>query len=117
MGRPAGVPPAEATRPQPDVDSMLRSSERFVPAPSVECTRLDHATVLTASDTGERLALTPTGEEVWTMLQEERRTVDRLVMGLARRSSGHSLAELPDRVVAELDSFVARGFVERVAVV
>jgi hypothetical protein len=96
---------------------MLPCSERFVPASSVECTRLDHATVLTATDTGESLALTPTGEEVWTMLQEERRTVDRLVMGLARRGSGHALAELPDRVVAELDSFVQRGFVERMAVV
>jgi hypothetical protein len=93
---------------------MFLSSERFVPAPSVECSRLDHATVLTASDTGESLALTPTGEEVWTMLQEERRTVDRIVMGLARRSSGYALAELPDRVFAELDSFIRRGFIERV---
>lgn len=112
---PAGVPPADATRPQPPMSTMFRPSERYVPASTVECTRLDHATVLTASDTGESLALTPTGAEVWTMLQEERRTVDRLVMGLARRSSGYELAELPDQVLAELDSFVQRGFVERVA--
>jgi hypothetical protein len=95
---------------------MRRSSERYVPAPSVECTRHEHATVLTASDTGESLALTATGEEVWTMLQAERQTVDRLVMGLARRSSGYALAEVPDQVLAELDSFVQRGFVERVGV-
>ena len=93
---------------------MFRSTERFVPTPTVECTRLEHATVLTAH-TGETLALTPTGEEVWSMLQEEGRTVDRLVMGLARRRSGHELAQLPDQVFAELDSFVRRGFVERVA--
>jgi hypothetical protein len=96
---------------------MHRSSERYVPASAVECHRLEHATVLTASDTGERFALTPTGEEVWTMLQAERRTVDRLVMGLARRSAGYELAELPDQVLAELDSLIQRGFVERVAVV
>jgi len=93
---------------------MFRSAERFIPAATVECTRLEHATVLTAH-TGETLALTPTGEEVWTMLNEERSTVDRLVMGLARRSSGYELAQLPDQVCAELDSFVRRGFVERVA--
>lgn len=93
---------------------MFRSTERYVPASTVECTRLEHATVLTGH-TGESLALTPTGEEVWTMLQEERRTVDRLVMGLARRSSGYELADLPDQVLAELDSFVRRGFVARVA--
>lgn len=94
---------------------MFRPSERYVPAPTVECTRLEHATVLTAPDTGESLALTPTGEEVWTMLQAERRTVDRLVMGLARRNAGYELAQLPDQILAELDSFVQRGFVERVA--
>ncbi len=93
---------------------MLRSSDRFVPAPSVECTHLADATVLTATCTGEQLSLTPTGAEVWTLLQAERQTVDRLVMGLARRSSGQALALVPDRVRAELDSFVQRGFVERV---
>jgi hypothetical protein len=97
--------------------TMFRTSERYVPASTVECTRLDHATVLTASDTGESLALSPTGVEVWAMLQDERRTVDRLVMGLARRSSGYALAELPDQILAELDSFIQRGFVERVAAV
>ena len=96
---------------------MSRSSERYIPASTVERTRLDHATILTASDTGESLALSATGEEVWTMLQEQRRTVDRLVMGLARRSSGYELAALPDQILAELDSFVQRGFVERVTVV
>jgi hypothetical protein len=96
---------------------MLRPSERYVPTSTVECTRLEHATVLTASDTGESLALTPTGEDVWAMLQAERQTVDRLVMGLARRSAGYELAQLPDRILAELDSFVQRGFVERVAAV
>jgi hypothetical protein len=96
---------------------MFRSCERYVPAPTVECTRLEHATVLTAVDTGESLSLTPTGEEVWTMLQGKRRTVDRLVMGLARRSSGYALAQVPDQVLAELDSLVQRGFVERVATV
>ena len=94
---------------------MFRSSERYVPAASVECTRLDDATVLTAIHTGEKLSLTPTGAEVWTLLQSERRTVDRLVMGLARRSARHALAEVPDQVRAALDSFVQRGFVERVA--
>ena len=96
---------------------MFPSSERYVPSASVECTRLDDATVLTAVDTGERLSLTPTGAEVWTMLHAERRTVDRLVMGLARRSSGQALAQVPDRVLAELEFFVRRGFVERVAAV
>jgi len=94
---------------------MFRSSERYVPAAFVECTRFDDATVLTATSTGERLSLSATGAEVWTMLQAKRRTVDRLVMGLARLSSRHALAEVPDRVRAELDSFVRRGFVERVA--
>jgi hypothetical protein len=51
------------------------------------------------------------------MLQEERRTIDHLMMRLARRSSGYELAQLPDQVLAELDSFVRHGFVERVAAV
>jgi hypothetical protein len=93
------------------------SSERYVPSTSVQCTRLEHTTVLTATDTGESLSLTPTGEEVWAMLQAERRTIDRLVMGLARRASGYALVEVPDQVRAELDSFVRCGFVERVAAV
>ena len=94
---------------------MLPSTARYVPAASVECTRLDHTTVLTAPATGERLSLSPTGEAVWTMLQAERRTMDRLVMALARRSTGQALAQVPDLVQAELDVFVRRGFVERVA--
>jgi hypothetical protein len=94
---------------------MHRPSERYVPSESVRCTRFDDTTVLTAMHTGESLSLTPTGEEVWTLLQAQRRTVDRLVMGLARRSSGYALAEVPDRVLAELDSFVRFGFVQRVA--
>jgi hypothetical protein len=93
---------------------MLRSTERYVPAASVECTQLEDITVLTATHTGEQLSLTPTGAEVWTMLHAQRRTVDRLVMGLARRSSGQALALVPDLVRAELDSFLQRGFVERV---
>jgi coenzyme PQQ synthesis protein D (PqqD) len=94
---------------------MFPNSDRYVPAPSVQCIRIENTAVLTATDTGERLSLTPTGEDVWTMLQAERHTVDRLVMALARRSSGQALELVPDRVRAELDSFVQRGFVERVA--
>jgi len=94
---------------------MLPSTTRYVPAASVLCTRLHGAIVLSAPETGERLSLTTTGEAVWEMLQAERRTVDRLVMVLARRSSGQALAQVPDLVRAELDSFVRRGFVECVA--
>jgi len=93
---------------------MLPSTVRYVPAASIECTRLGDATVLSATRTGERMSLSTTGEAVWTMLQAERRTVDRLVMALARRSSGQALAQVPDLVHAELESFVRRGFVERV---
>jgi hypothetical protein len=94
---------------------MLPSTTRYVPATSVQCTHLRDAMVLTASDTGETLSLSSTGEAVWTMLQGQRRTVDRLVMAIARRSSGQALAQVPDLVQAELDSFVRRGFVQRVA--
>ena len=95
---------------------MLPSTARYIPAASVECIRLHDATaVLTSYDTGESLSLSTTGEAVWTMLQAERRTVDRLVMALARRSSGQALAQVPDLVQAELDSFIRRGFVQRVA--
>lgn len=94
---------------------MLPSTARYIPSTSVECTRLDDAIVLTASDTGERLSLSPSGEAVWTMLHAERRTMDRLVMALARRSTGQALAQVPDVVQAELDAFVRGGFVERVA--
>jgi hypothetical protein len=93
---------------------MFPSTARYVPATSVECTRVDDAAVLTEPGTGESLSLSTTGEAVWTMLQAERRTVDRLVMAIARRSSGQALAQVPDLVQAELDDFVRRGFVERV---
>jgi len=94
---------------------MFPSTARYVPATSVECTRVDDAAVLTELGTGERLSLSAMGEAVWTMLQAERRTVDRLVMAIARRSSGQALAQVPDLVHAELDAFVRRGFVECVA--
>lgn len=93
---------------------MFPSTARYIPSASVECTRLHDATVLTAAGTGETLSLSTTGEAVWTMLQAKRRTVDRLVMALARRSTGQALAQVPDLVQAELDGFVRRGFVERV---
>ena len=94
---------------------MLPSTARYVPAASVECTRLDDATVLSMPLTGERLPLSATAEAVWMMLQADRRTMDRLVVALARRSSGQALAQVPDLVQAELESLVRRGFVERVA--
>jgi hypothetical protein len=94
---------------------MHRSADRYVPDSSVRQVRHDDVTVLTSSRTGERHALSRTEEEVWTLLQRERQTVDRLVMALARRSSGQALAEVPDVVRKQLDTFVQRGFVDRVA--
>jgi hypothetical protein len=94
---------------------MLRSIESYVPADSVEVTRQGDVTLLAAADTGERCPLSPTGEEVWALLQSERRTVDRLVIAMARGSGGYELPALPDLVRAELDQFVERGFVQRVA--
>ena len=94
---------------------MLPSSARYIPAATVQCTRLDDATFLTAPGTDESLSLSPTGEAVWTMLHAKRRTMDRLVMALARRSTGQALAQVPDLVRAELEAFVRRGFVECVA--
>jgi hypothetical protein len=41
--------------------------------------------------------------------------VDRLVIAMARGSGGYELPALPDLVRAELDQFVERGFVQRVA--
>ena len=66
---------------------MFQSSDRFVPASSVQHTRLDRTAVLTASGIEEPLALTPAGEEPWMMLQAEREKVDRLVVqrGLGER--------------------------------
>ncbi|HTK49270.1 MAG TPA: hypothetical protein VL328_14935 [Gemmatimonadaceae bacterium] len=94
---------------------MLRSIESYVPSDSVEVTRHGGVTVLAAAHTGERWPLTPAGEEVWTLLQSERRTVDRLVIAMARRSGEYALPDLPDLVRAELNHFVERGFVQRVA--
>jgi hypothetical protein len=93
---------------------MLRAPDRYVPIATVHTARYDDVTVLTATLTGERCTLSATGEEVWALLQSERRTVDRLVMALARRSSGQALAKVPDLVREQLDSFVSHGFVQRV---
>jgi PqqD family protein of HPr-rel-A system len=94
---------------------MLRPADRYVPAASVHQDREDDVTVLTSARTGERHALSRTGAEVWALLQAQRHTVDRLVMALARRSSGQALAEVPDLVRQQLDELVERGLVERVA--
>jgi hypothetical protein len=94
---------------------MLRSIESYVPSDSVMVTRQGDVTVLAAADTGECCPLSATGEEVWELLQSERRTVDLLVIAMARRSGGFELPEIPDLVRAELDQFVERGFVQRVA--
>jgi hypothetical protein len=112
----AGVPPADTngTHLRP---LMHRSLDRYVPDASVRQSRQDDVTVLTSSRTGERHTLSRTGAEVWTLLNRERQTVDRLVMALARQSSGQALAEVPDVVREQLDSFVQRGFVDRVAIV
>jgi hypothetical protein len=94
---------------------MHRSADRYVPDATVRQVRQDDVTVLTSSRTGERHALSRTEEEVWTLLQRERQTVDRLVMALARQSSGYALAEVPDVVREQLDALVLRGLVDRVA--
>jgi hypothetical protein len=94
---------------------MHRSADRYVPDATVRQVRQDDVTVLTSSRTGERHALSRTEEEVWTLLQRERQTVDRLVMALARQSSGYALAEVPDVVREQLDTLVLRGLVDRVA--
>ena len=95
--------------------SMLRPAEYFVPVADVQCLRTDEETVLSAASGPERVTLTETGREVWALLQGSRRTVDRLVIAMARQSSGQALALIPDVVRAELDGFVSRGFVRRVA--
>jgi hypothetical protein len=94
---------------------MHRSAEYFVPMSDVHCIQREHDTVLSAPRTNQHRTLSPTGEEVWTLLQGSRRTVDRLVIAMARRSSGQALAQVPDRVIEELDAFVSQGFVRRVA--
>jgi len=93
---------------------MLRSPEYFVPVSDVQCSRSDDEMVLSAASGDHRITLNETGREVWMLLQDRRRTVDRLVMALARRSSGQALALIPDLVREELDRFVSRGFVQRV---
>jgi hypothetical protein len=94
---------------------MQRSAEYFVPVSDVHCIQREHDMVLSAPRTNQHRTLTPTGEEVWALLQGSRRTVDRLVMAMARRSSGQALAQVPDRVIEELDAFVSQGFVRRIA--
>ena len=94
---------------------MLKAPDRFVPSASVLEARHDDVTVLTSAETGERHALSSAGEEVWSLLNAQRQTVDRIVMAVARRSGGQALIEVPDLVREQLDSLVERGFVQRVA--
>jgi hypothetical protein len=94
---------------------MQKASDYYVPASDVRCVRRGNATVLSSPNGNAPCTLSPTGEEVWTLLQGSRRTVDRLVMAMARRSSGQALALVPDRVIEELDAFIVNGFVRRVA--
>jgi hypothetical protein len=95
---------------------MQPSAEYFVPVSDVRAERVDDSTVLSAAGSDQGYTLSDAGEQVWAMLQERGRTVDRLVMALARRSSGQALAAIPDHVVAELDDFISRGLVRRVEV-
>ena len=94
---------------------MHKSAEYFVPVSDVHCIQRENDVVLSAPRTNQHRTLSETGEEVWTLLQGSRRTVDRLVMAMARRSSGQALAQVPDRVIQELDAFVSAGFVRRIA--
>jgi len=94
---------------------MQKSAEYFVPVSDVHCIQREHDVVLSAPHRNQSHTLSPTGEEVWTLLQGSRRTVDRLVMAMARRSSGQALTQIPDRVIEELDAFVSQGFVRRIA--
>ena len=94
---------------------MLPPSDRYVPDASVHAARRDDVTVLTSARTGECHILSGSAEEVWALLRSEGQTVDRLVMKLARRSSGQALAEVPDMVHEQLDRLVRRGLVERIA--
>jgi Coenzyme PQQ synthesis protein D (PqqD) len=99
----------------PDTQSMIPSTELFVPVADVHCMQLEEKTVLFAAHSGARVTLSETGHEVWSLLQGPRRTVDRLVMAVARRSSGQALTTVPDLVREELDQFVSHGFVRRIA--
>jgi hypothetical protein len=93
---------------------MTAPRERYVPDVAVRTARHDDVTVLTSERTGERHTISGTGLEVWSLLQDERHTVDRLVMALARRSPVQTLDKLPDLVREHLDSLVRRGLVERI---
>jgi hypothetical protein len=93
---------------------MLPPADRYVPAASVHEARKDDVTVLTSTRTGEHHSLSESEEEVWALLRADRQTVDRLVIALARRSSGQALALVPDVVREQLDSLVRQGLVERV---
>lgn len=94
---------------------MQRSADQYVPVSDVHCIQREHDTVLSAPRTNQHRTLTPTGEEVWALLQGTHRTVDRLVIAMARRSPRQALAQVPDRVIEELDGFVSQGFVRRIA--
>ncbi|MEO8564430.1 MAG: PqqD family peptide modification chaperone [bacterium] len=94
---------------------MHKAAEYYVPMSDVHCIQREHDKVLSSPGTNQHRPLSATGEEVWALLQGSRRTVDRLVMAMARRSSGQALAQVPDRVIEELDGFVSQGFVRRVA--
>jgi hypothetical protein len=93
---------------------MIRAAEYYVPVSDVHCIQRENDIVLSAPQSNQHRTLTPTGQEVWALLQGSRRTVDRLVMAMARRSPGQSLAHVPDRVMEELDGFVSQGFVRRI---
>lgn len=94
---------------------MQPSAEYFVPVSDVRCVRVERTTVLSAANSDQRHTLTEMGAEMWTLLQGRGRTVDRLVIALARRSSGQALASIPDHVVEELNRFISQGLVRRVA--
>jgi hypothetical protein len=95
---------------------MHPDRDQFLPAADVRSTREDETTVLTSAAAGAVCTLSASGEEVWALLQQDRgRTLDRLVMAMARRSSGQALTEVPDTVVSVLDDLISRGLVQRVA--
>ena len=94
---------------------MHKAPDQYLPNADVRCIQLDHVTVLSAPHIDQHATLSATGEEVWALLHERRSTVDRLVMAMAKRYSGQALADIPERVIEQLDSFVSQGFVRRVA--
>ena len=94
---------------------MMRAAEYYVPVSDVHCIQREHDIVLSAPKSNQHRTLSPTGQEVWELLQGSRRTIARLVIAMARRSEGQALAQVPDRVIEELDGFVSQGFVRRVA--